>query len=221
MVKSENNLNAIGILGGTFDPVHFGHLRSALEVCQQLNLDHVRLIPCAVPPHRQATMASAEVRRLMLELATKSVPKLIVDDRELQREGPSFTVDTLLSIREEFPHAPLFLILGTDAFRGLASWSRWQQILPLAHIVVVQRPEENLDLQDDMQRWYQQHLAQTTDRQLPAGKIWPLGVTPLAISATQIRDDLVAGIPVNFLLPDSVIAVIEQLGLYRSNASAD
>ena len=219
MVKSENKSDAIGILGGTFDPVHFGHLRSALEVCQQLSLNHVRLIPCAVPPHRQATMASAEVRRLMLELAVKSVEQLIVDDRELQRDGPSFTVDTLLSLREELPHTPLFLILGTDAFRGLASWSRWQQILPLAHIVVVQRPEETLDLPGELQNCYVHNLAQAADRQLLAGKIWPLTVTPLAISATQIREDLVAGHPVNFLLPESVIAVIEQLGLYRSNVS--
>ncbi|ODN66027.1 nicotinate-nucleotide adenylyltransferase [Methylophaga muralis] len=219
MVKSENNYDAIGILGGTFDPVHFGHLRSALEVCLQLNLDHVRLLPCAEPPHRQATMASAEVRRLMLELAVKSVPQLIVDDRELQRDGPSFTVDTLLSLRQEFKDNPLFLILGTDAFRGLATWSRWQQILSLAHIVVVQRPDETLDLQEELQNWYQQNLAQTTDRYLAAGKIWPLTVTSLAISATQIRQDLLAANPVNFLLPESVIAVIEQLGLYRSNAS--
>ncbi|MDO8828158.1 nicotinate-nucleotide adenylyltransferase [Methylophaga sp.] len=219
MVKSENNYDAIGILGGTFDPVHFGHLRSALEVCLQLNLDHVRLIPCAVPPHRQATMASAEVRRLMLELAVKSVPQLMVDDRELQREGPSFTVDTLLSLRQEFKDNPLFLILGTDAFKGLASWSRWQQILSLAHIVVVQRPDETLELQEELQDWYQQHLAQIADRHLAAGKIWPLTVTSLAISATQIRQDLLAANPVNFLLPDSVIAVIEQLGLYRTNAS--
>ncbi|MBN47595.1 MULTISPECIES: nicotinate-nucleotide adenylyltransferase [unclassified Methylophaga] len=219
MVKSENKSDAIGILGGTFDPVHFGHLRSALEVCQQLSLNHVRLIPCAVPPHRQATMASAEVRRLMLELAVKSVEQLIVDDRELQRDGPSFTVDTLLSLREELPHTPLFLILGTDAFHGLASWSRWQQILPLAHIVVVQRPEETLDLPGELQNCYVRNLAQAADRQLLAGKIWPLTVTPLAISATQIREDLVAGHPVNFLLPESVIAVIEQLGLYRSNVS--
>jgi len=219
VVKSENNYDAIGILGGTFDPVHFGHLRSALEVCLQLNLDHVRLIPCAVPPHRQATMASAEVRRLMLELAVKSVPQLMVDDRELQREGPSFTVDTLLSLRQEFKDNPLFLILGTDAFKGLASWSRWQQILSLAHIVVVQRPDETLELQEELQDWYQQHLAQIADRHLAAGKIWPLTVTSLAISATQIRQDLLAANPVNFLLPDSVIAVIEQLGLYRTNAS--
>lgn len=219
MAKLENNHDAIGILGGTFDPVHFGHLRSALEVCLQLNLDHVRLIPCAEPPHRQATMASAEVRRLMLELAVKSVPQLIVDDRELQRDGPSFTVDTLLSLRQEFKDNPLFLILGTDAFRGLAAWSRWQQILSLAHIVVVQRPDEALDLQEDLQNWYQQNLAQTADRYLATGKIWPLTVTSLAISATQIRQDLLAANPVNFLLPESVIAVIEQLGLYRSNAS--
>lgn len=219
MVKSENKPDAIGILGGTFDPVHFGHLRSALEVCQQLKLNHVRLIPCAIPPHRQPTMASADARRLMLELSVKYVPQLTVDDRELHREGPSFSVDTLLSLREQFVDNPLFLILGTDAFRSISSWSRWQQILSLAHIVVVQRPDEILELGDELQSWYQQHLAQTEDLQLTSGKIWPLKVTPMAISATQIREDLLAGNPVNFLLPDSVIAVIEQLELYRSKNS--
>ncbi len=219
MVKSENNPDAIGILGGTFDPVHFGHLRSALEVCQQLELNHVRLIPCAIPPHRQPTLASADARRLMLELAVKYVPQLIVDDRELHREGPSFSVDTLLSLREQFVDNPLFLILGTDAFRSISSWSRWQHILQLAHIVVVQRPDEILQLEDELQNWYQQHLAKTEDRLLSSGKIWPLKVTPLAISATQIREDLAEDKPVNFLLPDSVIAVIEQLGLYRASNS--
>ena len=216
MVKSEHKPEAIGILGGTFDPVHFGHLGSALEVCQQLELNHVRLIPCAIPPHRQPTMASADARRLMLEIAVKYVPQLTVDDRELHREGPSFSVDTLLSLREQFVDNPLFLILGTDAFRSISSWSRWQQILQLAHIVVVQRPDETLDMHDELQVWYQQNLAQAEDRQLSSGKIWPLKVTPMAISATQIRDELSAGNPVNFLLPDSVIAVIEQLELYTS-----
>lgn len=215
MARSESNPHGIGILGGTFDPVHFGHLRSALEVCLQLELDHVRLIPCAVPPHRQQVVASAQLRRLMLELAVKSVPQLVVDDRELHREGPSFTVDTLLSLREQFSDNPLFLILGTDAFRGLSSWSRWQQIIQLAHIVVVQRADESLNLDNNMQNWYQQHLAAADDRYLPAGKIWPLTVTPLAISATQIRQALAAGTAVNFLLPEAVIALIEQLALYR------
>lgn len=218
MVRSESSPHGIGILGGTFDPVHFGHLRSALEVCLQLKLDHVRLIPCALPPHRQQTVASAEVRRLMLELAVKSVSQLIVDDRELHREGPSFTVDTLLSLREQFRDNPLFLILGTDAFRGLSSWSRWQQIIQLAHIVVVQRADESLNLDSQMQDWYQQHLAGADDRYLPAGKIWPLTVTPLAISATQVRQELAAGNAVNFLLPEAVIALIDQLALYRQTA---
>lgn len=219
MVKSENSIEAIGVLGGTFDPVHFGHLRSALEVCQQLELSHVRLIPCATPPHRQQALASAEVRRLMLELSVKYTPQLTVDDRELQRQGPSFSVDTLISLRDEFPDNPLFLIVGTDAFRGINRWSRWQQILQLSHIVVVQRPDETLELQDELQQWYQQHIARPQDRQLPAGKIWTLPVTALAISATRIREDLMADKPVNFLLPDAVITLIDQLSLYRTRPS--
>ncbi|MCX4187591.1 nicotinate-nucleotide adenylyltransferase [Methylophaga sp. OBS4] len=214
MAKSENK-PAIGLLGGTFDPVHFGHLRTALDVVEKLQLAQIRLIPCAIPPHRVIPVATPEQRRLMLELAIKNHPRLVVDDRELQRQGPSYTVDTLLSLREDFTDNPLFVLMGSDAFKTLPSWSRWQQILELAHIVVMQRPEEEMDLADDFARWYQQHLATANDSALPAGKIWPVPVTQLAISATEIRQALSEQRDVRYLLPDAVIALIEQLGLYQ------
>jgi nicotinate-nucleotide adenylyltransferase len=109
---------AIGILGGTFDPIHFGHLRSALEVCEQLNLAHVRLIPSARPPHRNIPHASPQQRLMMLHLAMKNADGFIVDDRELQRDGTSYSVDTLISLRQDFPDNPLFLLLGTRSYRG-------------------------------------------------------------------------------------------------------
>jgi len=214
VVKSVNNMPAIGILGGTFDPVHFGHLRSALEVCQQLNLDHVRLIPCHVPPHRPQPQAKAAERRLLLELSVKSAAQLVVDDRELQREGPSYSVDTLQSLRHEFPENPLFLIIGSDAFRRLDSWSRWTEILDLAHIVLMQRAAEPLDLSPELQQWLAENLAQPEDSALLAGKIWPVDVTALAISATNIRAQRDAGQSVQFLVPEAVLTAIEQLGLY-------
>ena len=151
MVKSESK-PAIGILGGTFDPVHFGHLRTGLDVVEQLGLAQLRLMPCAIPPHRIEPVASASERRLMLELAIKNHPKLVVDDRELSREGPSYTVDTLHSLREDYPDNALFVLMGTDAFCSLPTWSRWQQILELAHIVVMQRADETLQISSIRQK---------------------------------------------------------------------
>jgi nicotinate-nucleotide adenylyltransferase len=213
VAKSETK-PAIGILGGTFDPVHFGHLRTGLDVVEALGLEQLKLIPCALPPHRTEPVANAAVRRLMLELAIKNHPKLIVDDRELSREGPSYTVDTLLSLREDYPDNPLFVLMGTDAFASLPSWSRWQQITDLAHIVVMQRAEEPLTLTDELTEWYQQHQPQAGDENLPAGKVWSVPVTQIGISATQIREALQQQRDVRYLLPDAVISLIEQMGLY-------
>lgn len=209
--------NAIGILGGTFDPIHFGHLRSALEVCEQLNLSHVRLIPSARPPHRNVPYATPQQRLMMLHLAMKNADNFVVDDRELQREGISYSIDTLLSLREDFPNSPLFLLLGTDAFVGIQTWHKWQDLLGLAHIVVIRRPDEIVTMPQDLNAWYQQHLATANDTLTLAGKIWPVTVTQLAISATAIRTALLEGKSPQFLLPDAVIQLINQLGLYRSN----
>ena len=207
---------SIGLLGGTFDPVHFGHLRTGLDVVEALQLDQLRLIPCATPPHRAAPTATAQQRRMMLELAIKNHPKLVVDDCELQRGSPSYTVDTLLNLRQTYVDNPLFMLLGTDAFSQLHHWSRWQQILSLTHIVVMRRQGEDERLPEALADWYQQHIAQAQDRQLPAGKIWPVTVTPLGISATQIRTMLEHNQDVSYLLPNAVITLIEQLSLYPS-----
>lgn len=219
MAKSDNK-PAIGILGGTFDPVHFGHLRTGLDVVEALQLQQLRLIPCALPPHRVEPVASAQERRLMLELAIKNHPKLVVDDRELFRDGPSYTVDTLLSLREELPDNPLFVLMGTDAFCSLPSWSRWQQILELAHIVVMQRAEEPMQMSDELRQWFESHRANDGDEQLAAGKIWTVPVTQLAISGTMIREALYDKRDVRFLLPEAVIALIEQMGLYQIRPQA-
>jgi nicotinate-nucleotide adenylyltransferase len=217
VAKSETK-PAIGILGGTFDPVHFGHLRTALDVVEALGLAQLRLVPCAIPPHRVEPVANAAVRRLMLELAIKNHPKLVVDDRELSREGPSYTVDTLLSLREDFADNPLFVLMGTDAFASLTSWSRWQQIIELAHIVVMQRAEEPLSLSAELAGWYKQYQAKAGDEKLSGGKVWSVPVTQIGISATQIREALQQQRDVRYLLPDAVISLIEQLGLYPAQA---
>src|SRR3569833_386405 len=115
----------IGLLGGTFDPIHFGHLRPAMDLLDELGLDHVRLIPCGVPPHRAAPRAHAGHRLTMLRLAGSGEPRLRVDERELRRPGPSYMVDTVLSLREELGDTPLALIIGMVALFGLVSWCRW------------------------------------------------------------------------------------------------
>ena len=219
MVRSDNK-PAIGILGGTFDPVHFGHLRTGLDVVEQLELAQLRLVPCAMPAHRDNPSATAQERRLMLELAIKNHPKLMVDDRELLREGPSYTVDTLESLREDYPENPLFLLMGTDTFSQLTTWSRWTQILPLAHIVVMRRADEPWMLSNQLSEFYEQNLASEDDASLKAGKVWSLPVTQMGISATAIRDRLLRGDDVRYLLPDAVISLIEQLHLYRAKTAS-
>jgi nicotinate-nucleotide adenylyltransferase len=156
----------------------------------------------------------------MLELAIKNHPKLVVDDRELDREGPSYTVDTLLSLREELPDNPLFLLMGTDAFSSLNSWSRWQQIIELAHIVVMQRPEEQLEMPEELAQWYHAHQSKPGDELHTAGSIWSIPVTQLSISATSIREKLYEKHDVRYLLPDAVISLIEQMGLYHIRPQA-
>ena len=207
---------AIGILGGTFDPIHFGHLRPALDVAEQLGLNHIRLIPSARPPHREQPSASPEQRLLMLHLAVKNSERFIVDDRECHREGASYTVDTLLSLRQDFPDSPLYLLLGTDAFLEIQSWHQWQQLIGLAHIVVMQRPNDVTAMPTELDRWYQQHLATDKDKELLSGKVWPIHVTQLDISATEIRSKIAQGLTSQFLMPDAAIQLIEQLGLYQN-----
>ena len=206
---------AVGILGGTFDPVHNGHLRSALECLQQFDFDHVRLIPSARPPHRTQPQATPEQRMMMLHLAIKNSQQFIVDDRELKREGASYTIDTLRSLKAESPETALYLILGTDAFNYLSTWHQWQQLLDFCHIIAMQRAGEPLVLSDEMTSWYQAHLAKPEDKSLLAGRVWPVTLTQLAISATTIRSDIALGQPPAFLTPDPVVSFIEQLKLYQ------
>lgn len=208
-------VEAIGIFGGTFDPIHNGHLRSALEVLQQFDLDHIRLIPSARPPHREQPQATPEQRVMMLHLAIKNSAQFVVDDRELKREGASYTIDTLKSLRQEMPDTALYLILGSDAFSGLSTWHQWEKLLDLSHIIVMQRASQPLSLSADMDRWFQARKGSAEDSALLVGKIWSVTLTQLNISATAIRSDITQGQPPAFLTPDPVVSFIEQLALYQ------
>lgn len=207
----------VGILGGTFDPIHFGHLRSAVEVREYLGLDELRLVPNATPPHRDVPGATAQQRLEMVCLATEADDQLLVDDCELRRERPSYTVETLEALREELgPEAGLFLIVGWDAFSSLPSWYRWESLLELASLVVLQRPEQDQELPEVLKDLLAARSVGDASAMLAThGEILCLAQTPLAISATHIRSLIMAGRSPRFLLPDSVHGYIETKGLYR------
>ncbi len=213
-------LRPVGILGGTFDPVHVGHLRAALEIRDALDLAQVRLVPARVPPHRPQPVASAAQRLAMLRLAVRGVAGLTVDDRELDRAGPSYTVDTLTGLRAQLGRRPLCLLVGQDAFLGLTTWHRWQDLFELAHLVVMQRPplvaEPIQELPPALAqvvagRWADSAQALTAS---PAGLVWRQGLPPLDISATRVRAALRAGRSVRFLVTDSCLRYIRRHHLY-------
>lgn len=208
----------LGLLGGTFNPVHIGHLRAALEVTEFMGLDELRLVPSARPPHRQAPQVSAEQRLAMVELAVVGEPRLKVDDRELKRDKPSYTLDTLESLRGELAaHDQLFLLLGWDAFCGLPSWHRWQELLDHCHLLVLQRPDADSEAPEALRDLLAaRSVSNPLSLQGPGGQISFIWQTPLAVSATQIRQLLAAGRSARFLLPDAVLAYIQAQGLYAA-----
>lgn len=195
----------IGVFGGTFDPVHFGHLRPALEVQQALGLEQVRFIPNRVPPHREQPWLTIEQRRELLDSALQEVPGFVLDARELEREGPSYMVDTLASLQQEFPAETLVLILGMDAFSGLHQWHQWSRILELCHLLVTTRPGYTWPEQAELKVLESQRVNDVAAlEQSSNGLILLQYVTQLDISSSLIRKQLQSGRDVRYLLPDRV-----------------
>lgn len=214
-------MRAIGVLGGTFDPIHFGHLRLAQELADAVSLDEVLFIPAAIPPHRQQPATSAQQRAGMVALAIQDNPSFRLDMRELLREGASYTIDTLQSLRLELgEETSISLLLGSDAFLGLPGWHHWQELLDLAHIVVAYRPNAPIVKEQLHPQLRQCCEARLTDDagllgKTRAGHIYMQHITALDISATHIRNCFQQSTSPRYLLPDSVIGYIETERLYR------
>ncbi len=211
----------IGIFGGTFDPVHNGHLRVALDVYQALGLRELRLVPLNVAVHRGQPLAGPEQRRAMCEAAVAGQPGFSVDARELARVGSSYTVDTLTELRADVDNqTPLCLLIGGDAFNDFFNWHRPHRILELAHLVVMRRPGAGMQRDATLRGEIESRRARCAAElsAAPAGRIWFQTVTQLDIAATAIRRMLATGLSPRYLLPDAVLALIEREGLYRSPA---
>lgn len=211
----------IGLLGGTFNPIHFGHLRMAQELAEALHLNEVRFIPSANPPHKPMPFVSAELRTAMVQLAIADNPLFKFDSRELNRAGASFTLDTLISLREEFgSKVSLVLIMGSDAFIKFDTWHRWQEIITLCHIALVQRPDKvpTTPLSKTLETFLQQHYTEHSDdlHSTAAGFITMQAITPLEISSTAIRQTLQNQRSARYLLPKNVLDFIASNQLYTA-----
>ena len=219
-----NSLAPIGILGGTFDPIHHGHLRLAQEALEQCRLSEVRFIPGGTPPHRAAPLASAAHRLQMVRLAIQGQSGFAVDEREVQRTDPCYSVDTFSALRAEMgSQQPLCLLLGSDAFLQLHSWHQWEQLFELSHIVVMQRPGRPVgnamaQAEGGLNKQYLSRLAPSPQllHESPGGLVVVLDMPQLDISATDIRSRAAQNKNLRYLLPDAVAHYIQINQLYKS-----
>ncbi len=210
-------MKPLAIFGGTFDPIHLGHLCVAWEASELLDAE-VLMMPSGLPPHRPPPIASAGQRVAMLQVALRGQSRLLLDTRELQRSGPSYTVDSMAELRAGQGDRPLVLLLGADAFAGLPGWHGWRRLFALVHIGVLSRPGEQALLPDVLQRettarWVESPSALLSS---PSGKLIALSVTPLEISATRIRELIAAGREPRYQLPSGLFDRPDLLAPYRT-----
>src|SRR5688500_4131185 len=206
----------MGIFGGTFDPIHYGHLRTAFELWQSLKLAEVRSLPTGNPPRRGRALAEAALRVEMVRAAVSDQPAFVVDDRQVRRAGASYTVDTLTELRAENPDRSLCLLLGMDAFLGLPHWHRWRELFDLAHVIVAHRPGWKAPITGPLGEVMVDRgtggIRELHERR--AGKVYVHAVTQLEISSTELRQSLVAGQDPRYLVPDEVRRIIRETGCY-------
>jgi len=208
----------IALFGGTFDPIHNGHLQSALEVQQNLRLLAVRLIPSFTPPHRESLGCDARQRLAMVKIAVEDIPALEVDDREIRRKGPSYTFDTLQSIRKEIdPETALIMVLGMDSFITLPTWHKWKDLLRSAHILVLDRPGWSWTISGELEAVIAGKMVEDAAclLQQSEGLIARMQTTQLNISATDIRMRIKRRQPLGHLLPDRVSQFVQDQGIYQ------
>lgn len=213
----ETSPKAIGILGGTFDPIHLGHLRLALELYETLDLDSVHLVPCYQPVHRKQPAASPDERLAMVKAAIASEPALVANDIEIRRQGPSYMIETLEAIKKTHPSHPLCLLLGIDAFLGFTSWHRYEAILEYAHLVIAHRPQYHLPTTGLIADLLKSRLETDTHslHTRASGVILLRPITPLEISASDIRKQIAMGRSPRYLLPDAVYDFIKKQQVYQ------
>ncbi len=200
-----------GIFGGTFDPIHIGHVDTVRQVMDKTGLPLVRYIPAAIPPHRPQPGASAEARLAMVDLALADLPGMVVDARELRRRGRSYTVDTMESLQAEFPDTIFCLILGVDALLGLDTWHRWQELLGMVGICAMVRP--GYDLPEPLPAWWRTQEPESTFPE--AGRIQLVFIDPVDVSATGIREGIRAGEDQQRRLHPKVWQYIQSNNLYE------
>ncbi len=203
MTSSDRARQRIGIMGGTFDPIHHGHLVAASEVQDYVDLDQVVFVPAGQQPFKvDQVIAPAEHRYLMTVIATASNPRFTVSRVDIDRAGVTYTIDTLQEIRQQFPDADLFFITGADALSQIFEWRQPERLFEMAHFIGVTRPGHRL-----------------SDMGLPGEHVTLLEIPAMAISSTNCRDRVAAGQPVWYLVPDGVVQYINKHGLYRGEAA--
>ncbi len=212
----------IGLYGGTFDPIHLGHLRSAVEILAICQLQQIHFIPCKNPVHKEGAIASDRDRFSMLMLATDNCSDLVVSDCELKRDTPSYTIDTLKEFKQKFTDTPLCLLVGSDTFMQLPTWHQWKKIIDISHIIIMKRPGFSLELSTELEDFLANHLADdiTELHDNLSGKIYYQSVTEMDISSTQIRAQINAGITPRFLVPENILAYIERKQLYNDSTTS-
>jgi nicotinate-nucleotide adenylyltransferase len=211
-------MKPIGLFGGTFDPLHYGHLRTAFELWQALRLSEVRFMPTGSPPHRDQPHAAAQLRLAMVQAAVADQSAFVVDDREVRRTGVSYSVDTLTELRQEYPERSLCLLLGMDAFLGLPNWHRWRELLDLAHIIVAHRPGWRAPTMGPLgEVMVDRGTGSVRDlHEQRGGRIYVHAVTQLEISSTDLRQLIAAGHDPRYLVPEEVRRIIRETRCYAA-----